>query len=68
MYKFKYVYVDVNEDGVCTPNVDAVYSDASASPAEIMLVTPSGEPGAATFQRSFSPEQDCEGLNAPWPG
>jgi hypothetical protein len=68
LYKYKRVYVDVNEDGSCDAAADLVFHDARGTPDFVLMVR---EPGAdrarADLPLSRNPEADCAVFNSTWP-
>lgn len=67
-YKMKLAFIDVDDDGTCTPEIDAVYSNFTASESHVLIVTPDWPDFPQnTFLPAISPERECAELNSPWP-
>lgn len=68
LYKYKRVYLDVNENGSCDAGADLVFHDARATPDFVLtLRAPAESPERTDLRQSSDPEADCAVFNATWP-
>jgi hypothetical protein len=75
LYKAKFLFVDVDGDGVCSAQTDIVYEDYSFLDSDLTLVLQGSTPaamGAAerTMPRTLGADvaaQVCGIMNGPWP-
>lgn len=68
LYKYKRVYIDVNENGSCDAEADLVFRDSRATP-DFVLTLRDSRHGAALSDLPVSrePEADCAVFNSIWP-
>jgi hypothetical protein len=75
LYKAKFLFVDVDGDGVCKPLTDVVYEDYSFLDADLTLVLQGSTPAAMGAAERTTPKtlgadvaaQVCGIMNGPWP-
>ncbi len=66
LYKRKLAFIDANDNGLCDPDLDPVFSDARAMP-HFVLTLQNGPQSQLTMPKSDTPDEHCSMFNAPWP-
>jgi hypothetical protein len=72
LYKPKFLFIDVDADGVCTPGVDRVYSDSRALEGDLTITLSDSVPKPPVDLQMLLSSTDaaassCPVLNEPWP-